>query len=143
MNALSSEYAIYDVASNKWLTNSALENFRGNAAVSANGTVIVTGSGLLDSEADVPGSLAWQEVFQSPGPSFSLPLEKIPDGGSLVYMPRASSTAFNVTRPSEKQGAARRERQSVEVCLTVQGWRFEGDKELRSRQRKNINVVAG
>lgn len=94
------DVTIYDVASNKWLTNSALENFGGNAAVSANGTAIVTGSSLLDSKADVLGSLAWQEVFQSPGPSFSLPLEKIPDGGSLVYMPRASSTAFNITRPS-------------------------------------------
>lgn len=92
--------AIYNAASNRWLTNSALENFGGNAAVSANGAVIGTGSTLLNTNATVLGSLAWQDVFQSPGPSFSLPLEKIPDGGSLLYMARADSTALNIARPS-------------------------------------------
>jgi hypothetical protein len=94
--------AIYNAASNNWRTNSALENFGGNAAVSANGTVIESGSSLLNSNASVLGSLAWQDVFQSPGPSFSLPLEKIPDGGSLLYMARASSSTAspNITRPS-------------------------------------------
>lgn len=91
--------AIYDVASNTWSTNSVLENFGGNAAISENGTVFATGSGLLDSKANLLGYLAWQDVFQSPGPYPSLGLEKIPDGGSLVYIPYGSITNLNVTYP--------------------------------------------
>jgi hypothetical protein len=92
--------AVYNAATNKWQTNLALENFGGNAGVSANGAVIETGSTQLNSNASVLGSVAWQDVFQASGPGFSLPLEKIPDGGSLLYMARASSSALNVTRPS-------------------------------------------
>jgi hypothetical protein len=88
--------AIYNAASNKWVGSLSPENFGGNAAVSANGGSIDSGGRLLDSNGSVLGSLAWQDVFQSPGQSLSLPLEKIPDGESLVYMPRGSSS----TRPS-------------------------------------------
>jgi hypothetical protein len=79
--------AIYDVASNTWTGNtSVLENFGGNAAVSLNGSVFSTGSGILDASANLLGYLAWQDVFEA-SLGFSLPLQKVPDGGSLVYIP--------------------------------------------------------
>jgi hypothetical protein len=93
------ETAIYDVASNTWSENSGTDNFGGNAAISANGTVFVGGSTLFDANANLLGLLAWQDVFQSPGPSPSLNLEAVPDGGSLVYIPYANYTRFNVTYP--------------------------------------------
>jgi hypothetical protein len=93
------EVAIYDASSNRWVTNSVFENFGGNAAVSANGTAFVTGSGVLDTKANLLGYLAWQEVFQSPGPFPSLGLEKLSDGGSLVYIPYANYTSFSTTYP--------------------------------------------
>ena len=77
----------------------AFENFGGNAAISANGTAFVSGSGLLDASANLLGYLAWQDVFQSPGPYPSLGLEKVSDGGSLVYIPYAGFTTFNVNYP--------------------------------------------
>jgi hypothetical protein len=92
--------AIYDVASNSWATNAATDNFGGNAAISANGSVFVGGSSLFDPNANLLGLLAWQDVFQSPGPFPSLNLEAIPDGGSLVYIPYGVYTRFNVTYPS-------------------------------------------
>jgi hypothetical protein len=92
---------IYDTASNTWATNGAvLENFGANAAVSIDGTVFATGSGMVDASADLLGYLAVQDVFRSPGPYPSLPLEKVPDGGSLVYIPYANYTEFNVHGPS-------------------------------------------
>jgi hypothetical protein len=92
---------IYDVASNTWATNGAvLENFGANAAVSIDGSVFATGSGMVDASADLLGYLAVQDVFRSPGPDPSLPLEKVPDGGSLVYIPYANYTEFNVHGPS-------------------------------------------
>ena len=65
----------------------------------ASGTVFVGGSTLFDANANLLGLLAWQDVFQSPGPYPSLNLEEIPDGGSLVYIPYGSYTTFNVTYP--------------------------------------------
>jgi hypothetical protein len=59
----------------------------------------VTGSGLLDTKANLLGYLAWQDVFQSPGPFPSLGLEKLSDGGSLVYIPYANYTSFSTTYP--------------------------------------------
>ena len=95
------QVAIYDAASNTWsLNNAVLENFGGNAAVSMDGSVFATGSGMVDANTDVLGYLAWQDVFQSPGPSPSLALEKVPDGGSLVYIPYANYVEFNVPGPS-------------------------------------------
>jgi hypothetical protein len=95
------EVAIYDAASATWLTNrSVLENFGGNAAISVNGRVFATGSGLVNASAELLGYLAWQDVFQSPGPSPSLGLEKVSDGGSLVYIPYGIYTEFDVTYPS-------------------------------------------
>jgi hypothetical protein len=91
--------AIFDAASNTWTTNVAQENFGGNAAISINATAFATGSGIVDASANLLGYLAWQDVFQSPGPYPSLGLEKIPDGGSLVYIPYAGYTDFNVTYP--------------------------------------------
>jgi IPT/TIG domain len=80
------EVAIYDAASNKWSTNNlVLENFGGNAAVSMNGSAFATGSGVLNASANLLGYLAWQDVFESKL-GFSLPLEEVPDGGSLVYI---------------------------------------------------------
>lgn len=93
------ETAIYDAASNTWTGNAGNDNFGGNAAISANGTVFVGGSTLFDAKANLLGLLAWQDVLQSPGPSPSLNLEAIPDGGSLVYIPYGSYTRFNVTYP--------------------------------------------
>ena len=91
---------IYDVASNTWVTNNAvMENFGANAAVSIDGSVFATGSGMVDASGDVLGYLAWQDVFQTPGPFPSLPLEKVPDGGSLVYIPYTNYTEFNVSYP--------------------------------------------
>jgi hypothetical protein len=78
--------AIYDVASKTWSTNNqVLENFGGNAAVSMNGSTFATGSGMVDSSANLFGYLAWQDTFDS-SLGFSLPLEKVPDGGSLIYI---------------------------------------------------------
>jgi len=92
--------AIYDVASNTWAMNSAVsENFGANAAVSIDGSVFATGSGMVDANTDLLGYLAWQDVFQSPGPYPSLPLEKVPDGGSLVYIPYANYTEFGLSYP--------------------------------------------
>jgi len=93
------QIALYDASSNSWVANSVLENFGGSAAISANGTAFVTGSGLLDSKANLLGYLAWQDVFQSPGPFPSLGLEKVSDGGSLVYIPYANYTTFSTTYP--------------------------------------------
>src|SRR5581483_1392493 len=81
------EIAIYDAATKAWVTNSAvLSNFGSNAAVSIDGAAFATGSSIVDSTTDLLGSLAWQDVFESNVGS-SLPLEKVPDGGSLVYVP--------------------------------------------------------
>lgn len=81
------EVAIYDSASSTWSENYAvLENFGANAGVSLNGSAFVTGSGIVDSTTDLRGYLSWQDTFEA-NVGFSLPLEKIPDGGSLVYVP--------------------------------------------------------
>ena len=93
------ETAIYDAFSDTWTENAGVDNFGGNAAVSASGTVFVGGSTLFDANANLLGLLAWQDVLQSPGPYPSLNLEAIPDGGSLVYIPYGSYTTFNVTYP--------------------------------------------
>ncbi|MGB9071866.1 MAG: IPT/TIG domain-containing protein [Terriglobales bacterium] len=78
--------AAYDVASNSWSANHSVpEAFGGNAAISADGSVLATGSGIVSPAADVLGYLARQDVFESTL-GFSLPLEKVPDGGSLVYV---------------------------------------------------------
>jgi hypothetical protein len=98
-NSGGQETAIYNAASNTWVENAGIDNFGGNAAVSANGTVFVGGSTLFDANADLLGLLAWQDVFQSPGPYPSLNLEAVPDGGSLVYIPYGNYTTFNVTYP--------------------------------------------
>ena len=91
---------IYDVASNTWATNNGVrENVGVNAAVSIDGSVLATGSGMVDAQTNVLGYLAWQDVFQTPGPGPSLPLEKVPDGGSLVYIPYANYTEFNLSYP--------------------------------------------
>lgn len=91
---------IYDVASKTWATNNEVrENFGVNAAVSIDGSVFATGSGMVDAKTNLLGYLAWQDVFQTPGPGPSLPLEKVPDGGSLVYIPYANYTQFNLSYP--------------------------------------------
>jgi hypothetical protein len=84
------QVAIYDVASNAWSSNFAVwENFGPSAAISADGSTFATGSGLVDSNSDLLGYLSWQDVFES-GTGFYLPMEKVPDGGSLVFIPNAS-----------------------------------------------------
>ena len=81
------QVAIYDAASNTWAANGAVRDDIGmSAAVSIDGSVFSTGSGLLDASADLVGYLAWQDVRQV-DVSVCVPLEKIPDGGSLVYIP--------------------------------------------------------
>jgi hypothetical protein len=91
----------YDVASNTWATNkSVLENFGANAAVSIDGSAFATGNGMVEANANLLGYLAYQDVFQTPGPFPSLPLEKIPDGGSLVYIPYANYTFVSSSGPS-------------------------------------------
>jgi len=83
--------AVYDSASNVWSTYVGLLNNLGNsAAVSLNGSVFAVGSGMVDSNANFLGYLAWQDVHEY-GVGPSLPLEKVPDGGSLVYVPYAGS----------------------------------------------------
>lgn len=57
--------------------------------ISANGSTFVTGSGIVDSSADLLGYLAWQDVFQS-GVGSYLPLEKVSDDGSTVFLPNVS-----------------------------------------------------
>jgi hypothetical protein len=95
------QVAIYNAASGTWSSNNAVwEYFGGNAAVSIDGSVFATGSGMVDASADLLGSLAEPDALQSPGPYPSLPLEKVPDGGSLVYIPYANYTEFNVNGPS-------------------------------------------
>lgn len=74
--------AIYDVASNVWSTNNTLVGY--SAAIDLNGLVYGIGYGFVDASADFLGYLAWQDVFQA-GLGYPLPLEKIPDGGSLIY----------------------------------------------------------
>ena len=91
--------AIYDAASSTWVKNGGIDNFGGNAAISANGVAFVGGSTLFDAGGNLLGLLAWQDVFQSPGPFPSLNLEAVPDGGSLVYIPYANYTTYNVTYP--------------------------------------------
>jgi len=84
------QVAIYDVASNTWSSNNAVvENFGPSAAISADGSAFATGSGVVDSNTDVLGYLSWQDVFES-GVDFYLPMEKVPDGGSLVFIPNTS-----------------------------------------------------
>jgi IPT/TIG domain-containing protein len=78
--------AIYDVASNTWSTNIWVGV--DNAAVSFNGSAFVAGNVLVDASADVSGYLAFQDVYgYEVTVPFSLPLEKVPDGGSLIYIP--------------------------------------------------------
>ena len=57
-----------------------------SAAVSIDGSVFATGRGLVEASADLVGYLAWHDVFET-DVSVCVPLEKIPDGGSLVYIP--------------------------------------------------------
>jgi hypothetical protein len=86
-NAAPQNVAIYDAASNAWSSNFAVaENFGASAAISVDGSTFATGSGLVNQNADLLGYLSWQDVVES-GVSSCLPLEKVPDGGSLVYIP--------------------------------------------------------
>jgi IPT/TIG domain len=79
--------AIYDAATNSWSTNNqVLENFGGNAAISATDTVFATGSGMVDANANLLGLLSYWEVFDFQL-GFAFPLERVSDGGSLVYIP--------------------------------------------------------
>jgi hypothetical protein len=84
------QVAIYDVASSTWSSNNAVvENFGPSAAISADGSAFATGSGVVDSNTDVLGYLSWQDVFES-SVGFYLPMEKVTDGGSLVFIPNTS-----------------------------------------------------
>lgn len=89
-NAGPQQVAVYDAASNAWSSNFAVaENFGASAAISVDGSVFATGSGLVDGNADLLGYLSWQDVFES-GVGSYLPMGKVTDGGSLVYIPNSS-----------------------------------------------------
>lgn len=90
------DVAVFDSASGNWSVNgnngpgTILNNTGSNAAASLNASVLGTGSAFVNSSANVTGYLAWQDVFEANIPYGALlPLEKIPDGGSLAYLPYA------------------------------------------------------
>jgi hypothetical protein len=78
--------AMYDVASSTWSTNDAgYAGGHDGIGASSNGSVFAIGDGIMDANANTSGALAYQEVFEY-GLDNALPLEKIPDGASLVYI---------------------------------------------------------
>jgi hypothetical protein len=90
------DVAVFDSASGIWSVNgnngpgTILNNLGSNAAASFNASVLGTGAAFVDASADVTGYLAWQDVFEANlNYGALLPLEKIPDGGSLAYFPYA------------------------------------------------------
>ena len=90
------DVAVFDSASGSWSVNgnngpgTILNNLGSSAAASFNASVLGTGAAFVDASADVTGFLAWQDVFEANNPYRALlPLEKIPDGGSLAYLPYA------------------------------------------------------
>jgi hypothetical protein len=90
LNSSPQQVAIYDAATNEWKSNFGVgEVFGASAAISADGSTLVSSNGLFDANADLLGYLSWQDVFES-GTTLCASLEKVPDGGSLVYIPYPS-----------------------------------------------------
>ena len=83
---ISDLFAIYDSASGSWITTTIPINIGYNATVSYDGSVFAPGAGFIDSSGDLMGYLAWQDIFQF-GIPYSVPLQKISDDGSLLFVP--------------------------------------------------------
>jgi len=116
--------AVYNSASNNWSTYVGLLNNLGNsAAVSLNGSVFAVGSGMVDSNANFLGYLAWQDVHEY-GVGLSLPLEKVQDGGAIVYIPYSGSVdMFDVNHGALLHRLALTEQvQNVTDAMTIDAY---------------------